>query len=97
MMEKSYATLEPDSRLEQAIKYLDARQRIGLWKLESYDDSIISENVVSEKLIEIDYVYQLFDNKYSDIMEYIIDYIRFDFDVLIIAIKPDKWSSKGSV
>lgn len=97
MIEKSYATLEPDNRLEQVIKYLDARQRIDLWKLENYDDRIVSENVTSEKLAEINYVYQLFDNKYSDIMEYVIDYMRFDFNSLVVAIKPDKWSSKRSV
>ena len=71
----------------------DARQRIAIWKLDSYEDSIVEDNTNSNKIQEVNYVYDLFDSKHNDIMEnYVIDYIRFDFDCIVIAIKPDKWN-----
>lgn len=91
-MDRQYGKVAPDNKLEQAIKYFDARQRIAIWKLDSYEDSIVEDNANSNKIQEVNYVYDLFNNKYNDIMEnYVIDYIRFDFDCIVIAIKPDKW------
>lgn len=90
-MDRQYGKIAPDNKLEQAIKYFDARQRIAIWKLDSYEDSIVEDNTNSNKIQEVNYVYDLFDSKHNDIMEnYVIDYIRFDFDCIVIAIKPDK-------
>lgn len=93
MSRKEYAVLEPDNRLRQAVSCFDARQRITLWKLDRYADTIISEDVTGTRMTDINYVYQLFDNKYEGILDYVIDYMRFDIEGIVIAIKPDKWSS----
>lgn len=99
-MEKRYAALEPDNKLSRAIHFMDARQRITLWKLEKYEHSIVSEEdkeeVKEEKISAINYVYELFNPEYQELMEeYVIDYMRFDYDSLVIVIKPNKWKNVG--
>lgn len=92
MADRNYGKIEANNKLEQAVKYLDARQRVAIWKLDKYQDSITDENVNSNRIQEINYVYDLFDSKHRNIMEnYVIDYIRFDFDCIVIAIKPDRF------
>lgn len=90
---KTYAALEPDNKLYQLIKCMDARWRITLWKLDNYSESIVDDSTNPVKVPDVNYVYELFDKKHQDIMDnYVIDYIRFDFDGLVVAIKPEKWS-----
>jgi hypothetical protein len=92
-MREGYAKLENDTRLESVVRCLDARQRIDIWKLDRYSDSITMDSVKQTRLSDVKNVYNLFDNKYSDIMQdYVIDYIRFDFDSIVMIIKPNKWA-----
>ena len=45
-MNRNYGKIENDSRLEQVIKCLDAKQRVIIWKLDNYNDKNISINSV---------------------------------------------------
>lgn len=91
-MKEEYAKLENNTRLESMVRCLDARQSLNIWKLDKYSDSITMDNVNQTRLSDIKYVYNLFDNKYSDIMQnYVVDYIRFSLDSIVIVIKPEKW------
>lgn len=49
-MDRQYGKIAPDNKLEQAIKYFNARQRIAIWKLDSYEDSIVEDNANSNKI-----------------------------------------------
>ena len=90
--ERQYALLEPDCKVSQALKYLDARAIINFYKLETYEDSILNENYNAKKISKVKLVHHLFTEEFEDILEnYIIDYIRFDFDKAVIVVKPNKY------
>lgn len=91
-MDRLYGKIEADTKLYRVINCLDARQRITLFELDNYEDSSDNCNVDSHKNQKVNYVYDLLNSEYNDIMEnYIVDYIRFDYDYITIIIKPNKY------
>lgn len=87
-MDRPYGFLEPDTKLENVIRCLNAKQDIDLWVLNKYTDTF--ENKDKERKINVRYVYQLYEN-WQPIMEFVVDYMRFNYDRLTIIIKPNKW------
>jgi hypothetical protein len=91
-MDREYANLGQNIGLNQLVENLDLRKPITLWKLENYADTVAEGNTSETQIVEINYVWQLLDKKYSDYMEnYVLDYIRFDISGVIAVIKPNRW------
>ena len=89
-MNRRYGLIEADTKLRDVINVLNAKERISLWSLEKYEDNFETVKPKSLSINDVSYVYQLYEGK-EDIMDYVVDYIRFDFDGMIIVIKPNKW------
>lgn len=86
---RQYGKIQEDTTLEKIMRVLDARAYINLWTLEKYTDTATETD--PKKIDSIDKAYQLYDNITPLYYDYIIDYIRFDFDSIDIVIKPNRW------
>ena len=90
-MDRPYGFIEADTKFKNVIDCLNAKQEIDLWLLEKYTDTF--EYYSDEHKINVKYVYQLYEGR-ENIMDYVVDYMRFDYDRLCIVIKPNKWTDK---
>jgi hypothetical protein len=91
-MNRIYANLEENTRLNQLVESLELRQTITLWKLENYSDTVSDGNTSETRIDGINYVWQLLDKENADYMEnYVVDYIRFNMPGVTVVIKPNRW------
>ena len=86
-MNGPYGFIEADTVFRNVIDCLNAKQSIDLWLLEKYTDTFESGE---KHKINVRYVHQLYEGR-ENIMDYVVDYMRFDYDGLCIVIKPNKW------